>query len=191
MVSDATAKVGDTVSDLAAKTEKVVQEKIDQGKPVLRDLQASAGAAIDKAAGLARDASSAGVQAVAQASDAIQGVAREVGNKVDQAATTAYQEGARAGGYVIHARTTADRPAHCWCYRVWPRLSDTPELKIYASLRSRSSLKRGRGRSPRRPELWPPAAVESVLARTAAVRAGRERPVATASLLGNVAVLSG
>jgi len=77
MVSDATAKVGDTVSDLAAKTEKVVQEKIDQGKPVLRDLQASAGAAIDKAAGLARDASSAGVQAVAQASDAIQGVARE------------------------------------------------------------------------------------------------------------------
>jgi ElaB/YqjD/DUF883 family membrane-anchored ribosome-binding protein len=107
MVSDATAKVGDTVSDLAAKTEKVVQEKIDQGKPVLRDLQASAGAAIDKAAGLARDASSAGVQAVAQASDAIQGVAREVGNKVDQAATTAYQ-GARAGGYV--SQYTAEQP---------------------------------------------------------------------------------
>ena len=103
MVSDATAKVGDTVSDLAAKTEKVVQEKIDQGRPALRDLQASAGAAIDKAAGLARDASSAGVQAVAQASDAIQGVAREVGNKVDQAATTAYQQGARAGGYVRRA----------------------------------------------------------------------------------------
>jgi ElaB/YqjD/DUF883 family membrane-anchored ribosome-binding protein len=100
MVSDATAKVGDTVSDLAAKTEKVVQEKIDQGKPMFQDLQANAGAAIDKAAGLARDASSAGIQAVAQASDAIQGVAREVGNKVDQAATTAYQQGARAGGYV-------------------------------------------------------------------------------------------
>ena len=61
----ATAKVGDAVSDLAAKTEKVVQEKIDQGKPVFRDLQAGAGAAIDKAAGLARDASSAGIQAVA------------------------------------------------------------------------------------------------------------------------------
>jgi len=89
MMSDATARVGDTASDLAAKTEKVVQEKIDQGKPVLRDLQASAGAAIDKAAGLARDASSAGIQAVGQASDAIQGVAREVGSKVDQAATTA------------------------------------------------------------------------------------------------------
>ena len=100
MVSDATAKVGDTVSNLAAKTENVVQEKIDQGKPVLRDLQASAGAAIDKAAGLARDASSAGIQAVTQASDTIQGVAREVGNKVDQAASTMYQRGARAGGYV-------------------------------------------------------------------------------------------
>ena len=108
MVSDATAKVGDTVSDLAATTEKGVQEKIDQAKPVLRDLQASAGAAIDKAAGLARDASSAGIQAVAQASDAIQGVAREVGNKVDQAATTAYQQGARAGGYV--SRYAAEQP---------------------------------------------------------------------------------
>jgi ElaB/YqjD/DUF883 family membrane-anchored ribosome-binding protein len=104
MVSAATAKVGDTVSDLAEKTEKMVEDKIDQGKPVLRDLQASAGAAIDKAAGLARDAS----RAVVRASDAIQGVAREVGNQVDQAATTAYQQGARAGGYV--SRYTAEQP---------------------------------------------------------------------------------
>jgi ElaB/YqjD/DUF883 family membrane-anchored ribosome-binding protein len=108
MVSDATAKVGDTVSDLAAKTEKVVQDKIEQGKPVLRNLQASAGATIDKVAGLARDASSAGIQAVAQASDAIQGAAREVGSKVEQAATTAYQQGARAGGYV--SRYAAEQP---------------------------------------------------------------------------------
>jgi ElaB/YqjD/DUF883 family membrane-anchored ribosome-binding protein len=108
MVSDTTAKVGDTVSDLAAKTEKGVQETIDQAKPVFRDLQASAGAAIEKTAGLARDASSAGIQAVAQASDAIQGVAREVGNKVDQAATTGYQQGARAGGYV--SRYAEERP---------------------------------------------------------------------------------
>jgi ElaB/YqjD/DUF883 family membrane-anchored ribosome-binding protein len=108
MVSDATAKVEDTVSDLAAKTEKAVQDKIDQGKPVLRDLQAGAGAAIDKVGGLARDASSAGIQAVAQASDAIQGAARELGSKVDQAATTAYQQGARAGGYV--SRYAAEQP---------------------------------------------------------------------------------
>jgi ElaB/YqjD/DUF883 family membrane-anchored ribosome-binding protein len=108
MVSDATAKVGDTVSDLAAKTEKVVQDKIEQGKPVLRELQASAEAAIDKAAGLAREASSAGIQAVTQASDAIQGAAGEVGSKVEQAAATAYQQGARAGGYV--SRYAAEQP---------------------------------------------------------------------------------
>ena len=107
-MNDATTKVGDTVSDLAAKTENVVRDKVEQGKPVLRDLQGSAGAAIDKAAGLARDASSAGMQAVAQASDAIQGVAREVGNKVDQAATTAYQQGTRAGGYV--SQYAAEQP---------------------------------------------------------------------------------
>jgi ElaB/YqjD/DUF883 family membrane-anchored ribosome-binding protein len=108
LMNDATAKVGDTVSDLAAKTEKVVQDKIDQGKPLLRDLQAGAGAAIDKAAGLARDASTAGIQAVAQASDAIQGAAREAGRQVDQAVTTAYQQTARAGGYV--SRYAAEQP---------------------------------------------------------------------------------
>jgi ElaB/YqjD/DUF883 family membrane-anchored ribosome-binding protein len=108
MMSDATAKVGDAVGDLAAKTERMVEDKINQGKPVFRDLQASAETAIDKAAGLARDASSAGIQAVAQASDAIQGVAREVGNQVDQAVTSAYQQGARAGGYV--SRYAAEQP---------------------------------------------------------------------------------
>jgi ElaB/YqjD/DUF883 family membrane-anchored ribosome-binding protein len=108
VLSDATTKVGDTVGDLAVKTGKMVQDTIAQGTPVLRDLQASAGAAIDKAAGLARDASSAGIQAVAHASDAIQGTAREVGKQVDQAVTTAYQQGARAGGYV--SRYAAEQP---------------------------------------------------------------------------------
>ena len=108
VVRDATARVGDTVGDLTDKTEKIVQDKIDQGKPVLRDLQASAGAAIDKAAGLARDASSAGIQAVAQASDAIQGAAREVGKQVDQAVTSVYRQSARAGGYV--SRYASEQP---------------------------------------------------------------------------------
>jgi ElaB/YqjD/DUF883 family membrane-anchored ribosome-binding protein len=108
VVRDATAKIGDTVSDLAAKTEKMVQDKIDQGKPLLRDLQANAEAAIDKAAGVARDASTAGIQAVAQASDAIQGAAREVGRQVDQAVTSAYQQTTRAGGYV--SRYAAEQP---------------------------------------------------------------------------------
>src|SRR4029450_13704641 len=44
----------------------------------------------------------------AQAAEAIQGVAAEVGNKVAQAATTAYQQGARAGGYV--SQYTAEQP---------------------------------------------------------------------------------
>jgi ElaB/YqjD/DUF883 family membrane-anchored ribosome-binding protein len=105
MVSDATAKVGDTVSDLAAKTEKVVQDKIDQGR---RDLQASAGEAIDKAADLARQASTAGVAALTQASDAIQGMARDAGNQASEAANAVYEQGARAGGYVT--RYTAEQP---------------------------------------------------------------------------------
>ena len=40
----------------------------------------------------------------------------------------------------ICRRTAADRSAHRRRYRIWARLSDTPELKIYASLRSRASL---------------------------------------------------
>jgi len=79
-----------------------------QDKPAFRDLPASAGAAIDKAAGLARDASSAGIQAVAQASDAVQDVAREVGSQVDQAVTSADRQSARAGRYV--SRYAAEQP---------------------------------------------------------------------------------
>ena len=104
VVSDATAKVEATVSDLTAKTEKIVQDQIDQGEPVLRDLQARAGAAIGMAADLTRKASSAGVQAV----DAVQGVARDVGNQAGQAASTVYRQGAVAGGYV--SRYAAEQP---------------------------------------------------------------------------------
>ena len=48
-VSDAVAQVGDSVDELVGKTGKTMQEKIDQAKPALRDLQESAGAALDKA----------------------------------------------------------------------------------------------------------------------------------------------
>jgi ElaB/YqjD/DUF883 family membrane-anchored ribosome-binding protein len=104
LMSQAAAKVGDTVGDLAAKSQEMVQGKIDQAKPVLRDLQESAAAAIDKTADLARKVSTAGVQAV----DAIQGAARDVGNQASQAATTVYQQGARAGGSV--SRYAAEQP---------------------------------------------------------------------------------
>ena len=59
-MSDAAAKVGDTVGTLTAEAGKVVQDKIDQAKPVLRDLKESAGVAMDKAADLAQKASNAG-----------------------------------------------------------------------------------------------------------------------------------
>jgi ElaB/YqjD/DUF883 family membrane-anchored ribosome-binding protein len=104
VVRDAAAKVENTVSDLGAKAGEMVQDKIDQSKPVLRDLQESATAAMDKAADLARKVSTAGVQAV----DAIQGAARDVGNQASQAATTVYQRGARAGGSV--SRYAAEQP---------------------------------------------------------------------------------
>ena len=38
-VSDAVAQVGDSVDELIGKTGKTMQEKIDQAKPALRDLQ--------------------------------------------------------------------------------------------------------------------------------------------------------
>jgi ElaB/YqjD/DUF883 family membrane-anchored ribosome-binding protein len=104
VMSDATEKVGNTVSDLGAKAGEMVQDKIDQSKPVLRDLQESATAAMDKAADLARKVSTAGAQAV----DAVQGAARGVGNQASQAASTVYEQGARAGGSV--SRYTADQP---------------------------------------------------------------------------------
>ena len=114
--SDTAAKIGNTVSDLAAQTaqtETGVQDKLDQGKGLLHDLRASGGEAMDKAT--ARKASTVGGQAVAragdvieQAGDAIQGAAREAGNRASQAATTLCQQGGRAGGYV--SRYTADQP---------------------------------------------------------------------------------
>jgi ElaB/YqjD/DUF883 family membrane-anchored ribosome-binding protein len=75
--ADAAAKVGDKVSD------------VENTKPALRDLQASAGEAMSEATELARKASDIGGEAVKQGSDAIKGAAREVANQ-------AYQQGGRA-----------------------------------------------------------------------------------------------
>jgi len=105
-MSDTAAKIGNTVSDLAAQTETGVQDKLDQGKGLLHDLRASGGEAMDKAT--ARKASTVGGQAVARAGDAIQGAARDAGNRTRQAATILCQQGGRAGGYV--SRYTADQP---------------------------------------------------------------------------------
>ena len=103
-VSDAAAKIGDTLGDITAKSEKMAQDKIEQAKPVLRELRETAGAAMDKATDLAHKASTAG----AQAADAIQGAARDVGNQASRAASAVYEQSARAGGSVT--RYTTEQP---------------------------------------------------------------------------------
>ena len=100
-VSDAAAQVGDTVAEFAAKSEKMAQDKIDQAKPVLRNLRETAGAAMDQATDLAHKASAAGAQAV----DTIQGAARDVGNQASRAASAVYEQGTRAGGSVTQYTT--------------------------------------------------------------------------------------
>jgi ElaB/YqjD/DUF883 family membrane-anchored ribosome-binding protein len=103
-VSDAAAKVGDALGEFAAKSERMAQDKIDQAKPMLRDLGETAGAAMDKATDLANKASAVGAQAV----EAIQGAARDAGSQASRAATAVYQQGARAGGSVT--RYTTEQP---------------------------------------------------------------------------------
>ena len=104
VVSDAAAKVGDTLGEFAAKSEKMAQDKLDQVKPALQNLRETAGAAIDQATDLAHKASAAGAQAV----DTIQGAARDVGNQASRAASAVYEQGARAGGSVT--RYTSEQP---------------------------------------------------------------------------------
>ena len=134
-VSDAVAQAGDSVDELIGKTGKTMQEKIDQAKPALRDLQESSGAALDKAGDLAQKASMAGAHAV----DAVQGVARDLANHTSETATAVCQEcGARAGGS-ISRYAAADSSARCRRDRVWDCPPDPPVLKS-ESARSQSTF---------------------------------------------------
>jgi ElaB/YqjD/DUF883 family membrane-anchored ribosome-binding protein len=108
IVSEAAAKAGDAVSDLVTQTRTSVQGKLNQGKAILHEVKAGTGDAVEKATALAREASSAAGQAVAQAGEVVQGVAREVGTQAGHAATTIYQQGARAGGSLT--RYAAEQP---------------------------------------------------------------------------------
>jgi ElaB/YqjD/DUF883 family membrane-anchored ribosome-binding protein len=81
-MSEGTTKVADAASDFAAKTQKFVEDTADQGRR--------------------------GLQAVAQASDAIQGIAQDVGNHASQVANTVYDQSSRAKGYV--SRYAAEQP---------------------------------------------------------------------------------
>jgi hypothetical protein len=107
-ISDSTTKEGEKVGDLEAQTQKTVHDTIERGKPIVYDLQAKAGEAMGQATDLARKVSDAGLQTVTQASDAVQGAARQVGNQASQAASKIYEQGTWAGGHI--ARFTAEQP---------------------------------------------------------------------------------
>jgi ElaB/YqjD/DUF883 family membrane-anchored ribosome-binding protein len=96
-LSGSAAKVGQAAGDLAAETKELAQGKKEEVTSALGNLQASAGDAMNKVTELARKASDVGIRAASQASDAIQGTAREVGS---QAYEQAYQQATRAQGQV-------------------------------------------------------------------------------------------
>ena len=95
--SEMTEKVGTMASDAAKQASANMQGKLDQGKAMIQDAQASA-------ATLARQASDAGRQAMAQAGE----VAREASNQATQAATNLYQQGSRAGDFI--SQYAAEQP---------------------------------------------------------------------------------
>jgi ElaB/YqjD/DUF883 family membrane-anchored ribosome-binding protein len=107
-LSDSAAKVADKVGNLAAQTQGTVRDAVDRGRPMLHDVQAKAGEAMGQATDMARKASSAGLQAVTQASDTVQGAARQVSSQASQAASKVYEQGAWAGGYIT--RYTTEQP---------------------------------------------------------------------------------
>ena len=71
-MSDSAAEVGEKVGNLAAQAQGTVRHAIDRGKPMLHNLQGKAGDAMGQATDIARQASSAGVQAVAVSSGSYQ-----------------------------------------------------------------------------------------------------------------------
>ena len=104
-VSEAAEKVGARIGTMAGDSTKqsgtAVQAKLDQGKAMIQDAQASAAA-------LARQASEAGRQAMTQAGELVQGAAREAGAQATQAATNLYQQGSRAGDFI--SQYVAEQP---------------------------------------------------------------------------------
>ena len=81
-MSDSAAEIGGRVGNLSVQTQGTVRDAIDRGKPMLHNLQARAGDAMGQTTDMARQASSAGVQAVTQASNAVQGAARQVSSQL-------------------------------------------------------------------------------------------------------------
>ena len=97
-VSETAEKVGTMASDAAKQAGTAMQGRLDQGKEMMQDAQASA-------ATLARQATEAGRQAMAQAGELVQGTARQASNQATQAATNLYQQGSRAGDFISRYAT--------------------------------------------------------------------------------------
>jgi ElaB/YqjD/DUF883 family membrane-anchored ribosome-binding protein len=97
-VSETAEKVGTMASDAAKQAGTAMQGRLDQGKAMIQDAQASA-------ATLARQATEAGRQAMAQAGELVQGTARQASNQATQAATNLYQQGSRAGDFISRYAT--------------------------------------------------------------------------------------
>jgi ElaB/YqjD/DUF883 family membrane-anchored ribosome-binding protein len=100
-VAETAQKIGTAATDAAQQASASMQGKLEQGKTMVQDIQASA-------ATLARRASEAGRQAMAQAGEVIQDKAREAGNQATQAANSLYQQSSRAGDYIT--RYAAEQP---------------------------------------------------------------------------------
>jgi ElaB/YqjD/DUF883 family membrane-anchored ribosome-binding protein len=100
-VSETAEKVGTMASDAAKQAGTAMQGRLDQGKAMIQDAQASA-------ATLARQATEAGRQAMAQAGELVQGTARQASNQATQAATNLYQQGSRAGDFI--SQYAAEQP---------------------------------------------------------------------------------
>jgi hypothetical protein len=102
---DAAEKVGETAADLATQAQANLRGKIEQGKAIFENAKASAGDVAERTTSMARDMSTAGMQAAATASEVIQGATREVGNQTSQAATSLYRQGSAAGGSLVQFTT--------------------------------------------------------------------------------------
>ena len=97
-VSETAEKVGTMASDAAKQAGTAMQGRLDQGKAMIQDAQAST-------ATLTRQATEAGRQAMAQAGELVQGTARQASNQATQAATNLYQHGSRAGDFISRYAT--------------------------------------------------------------------------------------
>jgi methyl-accepting chemotaxis protein len=98
LVSDGAAKVGEAATDAVNQAGSSAQTMIDRGKAAAEQMQAGA-------AGLARQASEVGRQAMAQTGETMQGL---TGDRASEIASNLYQQGVDAGGYI--RRFAAEQP---------------------------------------------------------------------------------